>query len=104
MKNKIIKGIIIGSIAGIIDIIPMIIQHMKWMANLSAFTHWTIVGFFIATTQIPLKGAIKGMVIALILLIPIAILVWPFDTHSILPMLTSTIVLGAISGYFIDKP
>ena len=36
-NNKIKIGIFFGIIAGIIDIIPMIIQKLTWDANLSAF-------------------------------------------------------------------
>jgi hypothetical protein len=34
--NKIVVGIIFGTVAGIIDVIPMLIQKLTWDANLSA--------------------------------------------------------------------
>ena len=36
MKKQ-VTGIILGIIAGILDVIPMIIQDLTWDANLSAF-------------------------------------------------------------------
>ena len=55
--KKIPLGLLLGTIAGIIDIIPMIIQKLTWNANLSAFTHWVIVGFLIAASNLQIKGA-----------------------------------------------
>gem|GEM_PF-5600971 len=36
--KKTFVGIFLGAIAGIIDVIPMILQDLPWNANLSAFT------------------------------------------------------------------
>ena len=96
-------GILLGTIAGIIDVIPMIIQKLTWDANLSAFFHWIIVGFFIATINIKIRGILKGLLISIITLIPIAFLVWWNDTSSIIPMSISTIIYGIVLGFLIDK-
>lgn len=104
MKIKKIKlGISFGVIAGIIDVIPMIAQKLTWDANLSAFALWVIIGFFISTLNIKLKGALKGLVVSIILLIPIAFLVWWNDNSSIIPMTISTVILGSLLGFLIDK-
>jgi len=102
-NNKIKIGILFGITAGIIDIIPMIIQKLTWDANLSAFFYWIMVGFFIATVDIKIKGILKGILISTITLIPLTFLIWWNDTSSILPMSISTIVLGSLLGYFINR-
>jgi hypothetical protein len=101
--KKIKLGILLGVIAGIIDVIPMIMQKLTWDANLSAFAHWVIIGFFIAISDIKLKGALKGLAVSIILLIPIAILAWWNTTSSIIPMTIATIILGSSLGFLIDK-
>ena len=76
MKNKkIIYSLIIGAIAGIIDIIPMIIQGLDIYSDISAFIFWIIMGFIIAHISLPIKDWLRGMMIAIILAIPIMILV-----------------------------
>ncbi len=35
-------ALFIGIVAGLIDVIPMILQKMDKLANLSAFTHWVV--------------------------------------------------------------
>ncbi len=101
--KKIQLGIFLGAIAGIVDVIPMIIQKLTWDANLSAFFHWIIVGFFIAAVDLRIKGVIKGLFISIITLVPIAFLVWWNDTSSIIPMSISTVVYGVALGFLIDK-
>lgn len=101
--NRIYAGILLGAIAGVLDVIPMVIQKLPWSANLSAFFHWTIVGFLISTVEIGIKGAIKGILVAILTLIPIAFLVWWNDHSIIIPMSISTIVYGGLLGFLIDK-
>jgi len=103
MEGKLKKGLFFGVLAGIIDVIPMILQNLTWDANLSAFTHWVIAGFVISVTNIPLKGAAKGLCISLLLLIPIAILIGWQEPMGLIPILIMTVILGSGLGYFIDK-
>ncbi len=102
-RNKIVIGIAFGIIAGIIDVFPMILQKLTWDANLSAFAHWVIAGFIISTSNLKLKGALKGLVISILLLIPVSILVAWKEPMSLIPMGIMTVILGSLLGYFIDK-
>ncbi len=101
--QKIKLGLLLGMIVGIIDVVPMIIQKMTWDVNLSAFSHWIVVGFLIAISDLKFKGVAKGLLISIVSLIPIAFLVWWNDKSSILPMSFSTIIFGSSLGYLIDK-
>ncbi|WP_448379184.1 hypothetical protein [Fervidobacterium sp.] len=96
-------GIIVGAIAGIIDIIPMILQNLTWDANLSAFSMWIIVGIFIATTEYKIASGFKGIIIAFLVLCPSAILIGWKEPLSLIPIGIMTIVLGALSGIAIEK-
>ncbi len=101
--NKIKLGILLGIIVGFIDIVPMIIMKFTWDANLSAFFHWMLVGFLVATVNVKIKGALKGLFISVITLVPLAFLVWWNDGTSVIPMSLSTIIYGAMLGFFVDK-
>lgn len=96
--KKIQLGISLGIIAGIIDVIPMIIQKLTWDANLSAFAFWIIAGFFTATTNINLKGALKGIVISILLLLPLTFIIGWQE-----PAIIMNLILGSALGFFIDK-
>ena len=101
--KKIHLGLLLGFIAGIIDVIPMVVQKLTLDASFSAFTFWIIAGFFISTSDVKLKGAIKGLVIAIILMIPLAILIGWQDPISLVPILIMTIILGPFLGFLIEK-
>jgi len=101
--KKIIIGVLLGAVAGIIDIIPMLIQKLSWDANISAFTFWIIAGFFIATTKIGLEGTMKGMAVSLLLLTPLAFIIGWKEPVSLLPIVIMNLILGSTLGFLIDK-
>lgn len=95
-------GIMLGIIAGVIDVIPMIAMKLTWDANVSAFMFWVISGYFIAT-QNKLKGAIKGIVISFLVLTPSAILIGWNDPLSLMPIIVMTLLIGSSLGFLVDK-
>jgi hypothetical protein len=101
--QKIKIGLLFGALAGIIDLIPMLIQKFSWDANLSAFSFWVVAGIVIAVSDIKIKGAVKGVVLSLLLLVPIAFLVGWQQPASLIPMVIMNIILGAILGLLIER-
>ncbi len=101
--KKIKLGIILGIVAGIIDIIPMIFQGLTWDANLSAFTFWIAAGFFISTTKLYAKGAVKGVIISLIMLVPLAFIIGWQEPTILIPIIIMNVILGSLLGYYIEK-
>ena len=96
-------GILLGIIAGIIDVIPMVLQKLTWDANLSAFSLWIISGFLIATTNFKIRGVTKGIIIPLLVLFPSAVLIGWKEPFSLIPILIITLLLGSALGFLIDK-
>jgi len=101
--RKITIGIILGIIAGIIDVIPMIIQKLTWDANLSAFSMWIAVGFLISTVDLKINSILKGVLIAFIVLLPTAILIGWKEPMSLLPISIMTTIIGGLLGFTINK-
>ncbi|MFH0773256.1 MAG: hypothetical protein V1922_03005 [bacterium] len=101
--KKIKIGILLGIVAGIIDVIPMLLQKLTWDANLSAFSLWVISGYLIANTKSKLKGVLKGISISFLVLIPSAILIGWKEPIALIPIFVMTFILGALLGFFIDK-
>ena len=101
--NKLITGVVLGFFAGIIDIIPMIIQNLTWDANLSALSMWIIVGFFIAVVDLKVNPIIKGIIVAFLVLLPSAILIGWQEPLSLIPITIMTIILGALLGFSINR-
>jgi len=102
MKKKLI-GISFGAIAGIIDVIPMVIQKLTWDANLSAFSMWVIIGFFISTIEIKIAPVLKGLMISFMTLLPTAILIGTKEPFTLIPISVMTVILGSLLGFTIEN-
>jgi len=96
-------GILLGTVAGIIDVIPMVLQKLTWDANLSAFSLWIISGFLIATSNLKIKGVAKGIIISFFVLLPSAIIIGWQEPFSLIPITIMTLILGSALGFLIDK-
>lgn len=103
MKGILIS-LLIGAVAGIIDIIPMIIQKMNRYAIISAFVQWLVLGLVIAHIRIGgLESWLKGLVVSIILVLPIVVLVFEKEPRSILIILTMSALLGSGVGFAVSK-
>ena len=96
--NDFLTAIIIGLVAGLIDITPMIIMKLEKSANISAFVHYFALGLIIPFVDWGIAPWIKGIGIALLTAIPIMIIVFPKDKKAIIPMIVFSMVLGAGIG------
>lgn len=96
--NDFLIAIIIGIVAGIIDITPMIIMKLDKTANISAFIHYFVLGLIIPFVDWGIPSWITGIIIALLTAIPIMIIVFPKDKKAIVPMILFSLLLGAGIG------
>lgn len=96
--SKLYISLLIGVIAGIIDVIPMILQKLDKYANISAFLQWVILGVFISYIQFPLPPWLKGLIIAEASALPIMIMVAKNDKKSIIPIIVMSAILGCLVG------
>lgn len=101
--NKKIIGILLGVIAGIIDVIPMVLQNLTWDANISAFTMWIVIGFFIASVELKINPVLKGILISFLVLLPSSFIIGWKEPTSLIPITLMTIILGGLLGYSISK-
>ncbi len=96
--NNLFIAITIGAVAGVIDIMPMIIKKLDKQAIISAFVHYFVLGLIIPFVNWDVSGWIKGVSIALLTAIPIMIIVYPKDKQALIPMIVFSIILGAGIG------
>jgi hypothetical protein len=96
--KKFATALTIGVIAGIIDVIPMIIQGLNVFANLSAFVHWVVLGLIIPFVSWNIKPWAKGLIIAELTVLPILIIVSEQEPMSVVPMVIFSAILGVLVG------
>ena len=103
MKNAIVVGVLLGAVAGVLDMIPMLLQGLTWDANLSAFFLWVVSGFMLATSNLKLAPVLKGILIPFICLLPSAFIIGWKEPFSLVPIGIMTLVLGALLGFVYSK-
>lgn len=97
--NTLLLSVIIGIIAGTIDIIPMIIQKLDKRATLSAFLQYLFVSVIIVNIDLPyIAWWLEGGLISLMLALPIIVIVSATDKKAIVIIATMAVVLGTLIG------
>lgn len=96
--NDFLIAVLIGLCAGIIDVIPMIIMKLERIANISAFTHYFILGLIIPFVNWNLEPWITGVIVSFLSALPVIIIVFPKDKKAIIPMIVFSLILGAGIG------
>lgn len=96
---KILLTLLIGIIAGVIDILPMIKMKVDKYSIVSAFVYYLIMPFIVFNTNLFTElWWIRGGVIAILMAIPVIILVAKEDKKSPIAMTIMSIILGSIIG------
>ena len=98
-------ALLIGVVAGVIDVLPMIKMKLDKYSKASAFVHYLIAPFIILNTGLfGMPWWLKGGVLNLLLAVPVIILAAKVDKKSALPMAVTSVVLGTaigIAGHFV---
>jgi len=100
--KRILIGLVVGAFAGIIDMIPMVIRKLPAEAKISAFLMWMVAGFFISTIDLKTNPLLKGIIVAVLVLLPCAILIGWNDPTALIPISLMTIVLGGLVGFAVN--
>jgi hypothetical protein len=95
---KILIALIIGTIAGTIDVVPMIIQRIDKYACISAFVQWMVLGLIIPYVNWNIQPWLKGLIIAELAAIPVMVLVFAKEPKSIFPIAIFSAILGVLVG------
>ena len=101
--NKLLKSLLLGMAAGILDVIPMVFLDLSWQANASAFLHWLALGVIITYAKLPMSGWLSGLILALITGIPVAVQVTESDPSAAIPIMISSVILGSLLGFMAEK-
>jgi hypothetical protein len=97
--NNLLIALSIGICAGIVDVIPMIIQKLNKTANLSAFLHWVVLGLIIPFVDWEIEPWLKGLIIAELSGIPVMIIIGAQDRKALIPIIVMSAILGAAVGF-----
>jgi hypothetical protein len=97
--NILLISMAIGIVAGIIDILPMIIQKMNKASIISAFLQYFFVSIIIVNINLPgITWWLEGSIISFALALPIIIIVSIHDKKAVPIIGMMAIILGALIG------
>jgi hypothetical protein len=103
--NTLLMSIAIGIVAGIVDILPMVIMKMNRVSIISAFLQYFFVSIIIVNIDLPgIAWWLEGSIISLALALPIIIIVSDKDKKAGPIIGSMAIILGAsisIAGHYL---
>jgi hypothetical protein len=95
--NTILISIAIGIAAGLLDILPMVLQKQDRRAIISAFLQYFFVGILIVNTNLfGLPWWLQGGMIALALALPVVVIVAEKDKKAAPIICGTAVVLGTL--------
>jgi hypothetical protein len=97
--DTLLLSVVIGIVAGIIDIIPMIIQKLDKRAIISAFLQYFFVSIIIVNIDLPhIVWWLQGWLISVALTLPVVFIVSAQDKKAVPIILTMAAILGTLIG------
>ena len=97
--DTLLLSVIIGIIAGIIDIIPMMIQKLDKRASISAFLQYFFVSIIIVNIDLPhIVWWLQGGLISVAFALPVVVIVSTQDKKAVPIILSMAAILGTLIG------
>ncbi len=92
-------SMLIGVVAGVIDILPMVLQKMDKRAIIAAFLQYFFISIIIVNINLPgVVWWLQGSLISLALVLPTIIIVSSKANKSAFIISLMSIILGALIG------
>lgn len=103
--NSILGSLLIGAVAGLFDVLPMLLKKMDKHACASAFIQYVVAAFIIIHINIPgISWWIEGPLVSLLMAIPILVIVSKTDSKAIPVITMNALALGtliSIAGHYL---
>lgn len=98
--DKLVFSIVVGLVAGTVDVVPMIIQKLPRRSIVSAFFHYLFVSIVILNVDIPhIVWWLEGGIVGLALTIPMLIQICDSDKKSLPIIAFNGLLLGTLIGF-----
>jgi hypothetical protein len=101
--SKLFITFAIGLVAGLVDIIPMILRGVDRVQLASVFMHWLVTAIFIAYVVMPFPPVAKGALIGLLSALPALITYAASAPARVLPIAAIAVILGGVIGYLTNR-
>jgi hypothetical protein len=97
--DTLLLSVIIGIVAGIIDVTPMIIQRLPKYSTVAAFIYFFFISIIIVNIDLPhIPWWLEGGLISFALMVPVLIHVGHTDKKPLQVITVNTIIIGTLIG------
>lgn len=97
--DKLLLSVILGLGAGIIDIIPMLVQKLPKHSTISAFVYYFFISIVIVNVDLPhIPWWLEGGLISFALMIPMLIHIAHTDKKPLPIISANAIIIGTLVG------
>lgn len=97
--NRLLASLALGAVAGIVDVLPMIVAGTSVAAMVSAFLHWVVLGFIIVHVDLRTASWLKGSIIGLASAVPVGAMLVETEPRSVPLVMVMSALLGAGVGW-----
>ena len=99
MNKKMVIAISIGLVAGILDLIPLVLVGAPLLNMTSILMFWMITSYFIAHNALFKNSILNGLALSTLNMLPLVIVIYTINPKDFLPMLSMALILGPLTGY-----
>ncbi|MCD4712857.1 MAG: hypothetical protein K8R73_06195 [Clostridiales bacterium] len=99
MQKKIIIAISIGLIAGILDLIPLVLVGAPLLNMTSILMFWIITSYFVAHIALFKNSILNGLALSTLNMLPLVMVIYTINPKDFMPMLSMALILGPLTGY-----
>lgn len=100
---KTFKILMIGMIAGGLDLIPLILVDAPIFNMLSIVVFWVVTAYMISKTKLIENTVLNGLMVSILLMIPMALAVSATNPKDFIPMMSMAFLLGPCVGFMVGK-
>ncbi|HEY5962336.1 MAG TPA: hypothetical protein VIV60_37525 [Polyangiaceae bacterium] len=97
--NRFTMALVLGIVAGTVDVLPMVALKSSPWAMASAFTHWLVVAVLVVYVRAAFLPWLKGLLVGAASAVPVMLMVFPVDPTGIGPITLMSLLLGTGVGY-----
>jgi len=97
--NRLFASFAAGAVAGVVDVIPMIVLETSRAAMVAAFVHWLLLGFVITYLRLGLPGWLKGLLVGAAFSVPVIATLFESDASAVPQVAVMSALLGSALGF-----
>jgi hypothetical protein len=101
--NKNLTALSIGLVAGLLDLIPLLLAKAPMFNMISVVVFWMVCVYVMANMTIHRNAALNGLIVSLLLMLPLSLAVAATNPKDFLPMMSMAVILGPASGFVLNR-